>query len=173
MRLRRSPVDSPDPEPANALALFLTAIVFTVSVLSLRCSGTTDSEPETGELQVVTLTSGVAPDPDGYTFQLDGGPAQPIGLNAVATAENLRSGNHAVELALMSSPTSAALTDLWGRSASDVYAVGPTAILHYDGTEWSVVSDAPGRCPARRNCIWGTERAVFILSTGAVLVRDN
>jgi hypothetical protein len=72
----------------------------------------------------------------------------------------------------MSSPTSAALTDMWGRSASDVYAVGLNTILHYNGTAWSIVSEAPA-CRATRNCIWGTAAEVFILSKDAVLVRSN
>jgi hypothetical protein len=73
----------------------------------------------------------------------------------------------------MSSPTSAKLTQVWGRSASDVYAVGPDMILHYDGTAWSVVSEIPGRCSPVRNCIWGTAIEVFVLSKNAVLVRRN
>ncbi len=39
-------------------------------------------------------------------------------------------------------PTDKALTSLWGRSATDVYAVGGVdqgVVLHYDGTRWGVV----------------------------------
>jgi hypothetical protein len=72
----------------------------------------------------------------------------------------------------MSSPISTALVDLWGRSASDVYAVGPSIILHYNGTTWSVLSEEPA-CPERGNCIWGTAAEVFILSRNAVLVRGS
>jgi hypothetical protein len=71
----------------------------------------------------------------------------------------------------MASPVSAMLTDVWGRSAGDVYAVGPSAIAHYDGAAWSILSDTPNKCPGWRNCIWGTATDVFVLSRDAVLHR--
>jgi len=40
----------------------------------------------------------------------------------------------------MSSGTTSWLNDVWGSSASDVFAVGDTTILHYDGNGWSEIS---------------------------------
>lgn len=40
----------------------------------------------------------------------------------------------------MSSGTTSWLNDVWGSSASDVFAVGDTTILHYDGSSWSEIS---------------------------------
>jgi probable HAF family extracellular repeat protein len=54
-----------------------------------------------GNLKITTTTTGPDPDPDGYSFALDGGAAQSIGLNATTTLNNLAVGNHNVLLAGM------------------------------------------------------------------------
>ena len=36
------------------------------------------------------------------------------------------------------------LSDVWGSSDSDVYAVGEIGILHYDGTNWTLINPSPG-----------------------------
>jgi hypothetical protein len=51
-----------------------------------------------GTLDVVTATSGPAPDPDGYTFAVDGGAAQVIDLNATVELPNTPAGIHIVQL---------------------------------------------------------------------------
>jgi hypothetical protein len=60
--------------------------------------------------------------------------------------------------------TEGGLKDVWARSASDVYAVGPRALLHYDGTGWSKIPDVVG------DRIWGTSsRDVFVLRAHEIL----
>jgi Tol biopolymer transport system component len=54
--------------------------------------------PTVGAIQVVITTSGSDLDPDGYTYQVDAQPAQPIAVNASATVENLPIGAHTVLL---------------------------------------------------------------------------
>jgi len=69
----------------------------------------------------------------------------------------------------MKSMTTRDLIDVWGRSSSDVYAVGPAGVLHYDGAMWSVLGERPGTCPYGGNCIWGTEADVFVVSGSVIL----
>jgi hypothetical protein len=52
-----------------------------------------------GTLRLTSTTTGPDGDADGYTFSVDGGAAQPIGVNAQATLTNLAAGSHTVELA--------------------------------------------------------------------------
>jgi PKD repeat protein len=54
--------------------------------------------PNAGTLQVITVTTGDSPDPDGYNFALDGGANQPIAGNATASIINLAPGSHRVQL---------------------------------------------------------------------------
>jgi hypothetical protein len=53
----------------------------------------------TGALQITTTTTGPSPDPDGYTVSVDGGTAQPIGINATLAVSSLGPGTHTVALA--------------------------------------------------------------------------
>ena len=59
----------------------------------------------------------------------------------------------------MSGPVAPALTDVWGSSPTDVYAVGRDAggqtgvILHYDGSGWSPVFQLDDLI---LNAVWGT-----------------
>jgi probable HAF family extracellular repeat protein len=52
----------------------------------------------TGTLRIAAATTGPDPDPDGYTFAVDGGATQPIGLNATATLTNMSVGAHRIRL---------------------------------------------------------------------------
>src|SRR5256714_753877 len=54
--------------------------------------------PPTGSLTVSTSTSGSSPDPDGYTFSVDGGASQAIGIDATITLTGGRTGRHTVVL---------------------------------------------------------------------------
>lgn len=56
-----------------------------------------------------------------------------------------------------------ALKDVWGRSGTDIYAVGEGGILHFDGSNWTVVEPTPGLR------VWGTSADVFALGQHAVL----
>ncbi|MBA2558505.1 MAG: hypothetical protein H0V07_01215 [Propionibacteriales bacterium] len=67
----------------------------------------------------------------------------------------------------MPSPTGHNLLDVWGRSGADVYAVGDGGILHYDGSNWSFSSTAPG------TRVWGTASEVFVLTHDSVLRRSG
>lgn len=52
-----------------------------------------------GSLRITTVTQDPDPDAAGYTLVVDGGPAQPIGVNATGTVANLAAGAHSVQLA--------------------------------------------------------------------------
>jgi len=54
--------------------------------------------PPTGDLTVGASTSGVLPDPDGYTVTVDGGQARGIGINGATTYTGIAAGAHTVEL---------------------------------------------------------------------------
>src|SRR2546421_135727 len=54
--------------------------------------------PPTGNLTVSTSTSGGTPDPNGYTFTVDGGASQPIGINETITLTGVSTGSHTVVL---------------------------------------------------------------------------
>jgi dipeptidyl aminopeptidase/acylaminoacyl peptidase len=53
----------------------------------------------TGNIDVVTSTTGVELDADGYTFAVDGGAPQPVGVNETVAVLDLPVGDHDVELA--------------------------------------------------------------------------
>ena len=56
------------------------------------------------------------------------------------------------------------LSDVWGSSGSEVYAVGEGGILHYGGANWTLINPSPGIR------VWGTSAGdVFVLGHGAVL----
>jgi len=62
---------------------------------SITCA---DVPPAAGTLRIITTTTGVDPDADGYTFALDAGASQPIGVSATADVANVTSGSHSVRL---------------------------------------------------------------------------
>ena len=62
-------------------------------VLGVTCVATT------GNIEVTTATVGIDLDADGYTVQLDGGPAQALGINGTARFEGLAGGDHSVSFA--------------------------------------------------------------------------
>ncbi len=51
-----------------------------------------------GSITITTSTSGTSTDPDGFTFQVDGAPEQPIGASASVTVTDLPPGSHTVAL---------------------------------------------------------------------------
>jgi hypothetical protein len=54
--------------------------------------------------------------------------------------------------------------DIWGGSASNVYAVGPDGIMHYDGISWKRINDAGGQR------VWATSPTdMFVPMENAVL----
>src|SRR5437764_695462 len=72
---------------ANASGGTATA-AFTISCTAL-----------TGNLTVSTTTTGANLDPDGYTFAVDGGTPQPIGINATIPLTGIPTGSRTVDLA--------------------------------------------------------------------------
>jgi len=60
------------------------------------------------------------------------------------------------------------LLSVWGSSATDVYAVGPGIMHHFDGIEWSTTY------PPVSKGIWGSDSAnVYILGSQALLHYDG
>ena len=60
------------------------------------------------------------------------------GVFAVGSEGSIVQGRHKGDLALVPTPTEARLLEVWGRSASDVFAVGEGGtILHFDGDAWT------------------------------------
>jgi hypothetical protein len=52
----------------------------------------------TGSLRIAAATSGLSPDPDGYTITLDGNARSALGVTAEVTLESIPPGSHAVGL---------------------------------------------------------------------------
>jgi Bacterial Ig-like domain (group 1)/Bacterial Ig-like domain (group 3) len=62
---------------------------------TVTCAG----PPQTvGSIRVITSTIGPNPDPDGYQFAIDSGPAQAIGSTSTATVNDIGVGDHTVVL---------------------------------------------------------------------------
>lgn len=58
---------------------------------------------------------------------------------------------------------------IWGRSATDVYAVGYDSVLHFDGSSWTVIScpegDSDSVCERiRPRALFGNDQGVYIAS---------
>src|SRR5712691_6565020 len=85
--------------------------------------------PTTGDLTVTTSTSGASPDPDGYTFAVDGGSGQAIGINASVTVNGLTAGSHTVVLSgiagncTVSGGTSRTVTVIAGQAVTATFTV--------------------------------------------------
>ena len=88
-------VEGDNPRTAIVTAGATATVAFTVTCSALP--------PNTGTLQVTTVTSGSNPDPDGYTIALDGGATQPIGSSATLTVSGIAAGPHTVTLASVAS----------------------------------------------------------------------
>ena len=78
---------------AAGLALLVLAAI------AVGCTGENLVEPDTGTLEIGSATTGVELDTDGYTVQIDGGPARPLGPNATVQIPEVASGTHTVLLA--------------------------------------------------------------------------
>src|SRR6266566_7238171 len=70
----------------------VTAGQTTTEPFSISCTATT------GTLNVTTSTSGGSPDPNGYTFTVDGGPSQPIQTNQTIPLTGVSATSHTVDL---------------------------------------------------------------------------
>jgi len=70
-----------------------------LAAIAVGCTGENLVEPDTGTLEIGSATTGVELDTDGYTVQIDGGPARPLGPNATVEILEVASGTHTVLLA--------------------------------------------------------------------------
>jgi hypothetical protein len=70
----------------------------------------------------------------------------------------------------MTAPPVGPLLDVWGFSASDVYAVGAGTMLHFDGQAWNEVQSVPQRLAG----VWGSSAAdVFTVGSGGTIIRGS
>ena len=94
--------------------------------------------PAVGSIRVVTSTIGPNPDPDGYLFAIDDGPAQAIPSTSTATVNDVAPGDYSVALSGVAS--NCGLTDIRSRGVTvragetadavftvTCYAMGPSA----------------------------------------------
>jgi hypothetical protein len=91
------------------------------------CGGDDLTQPGTGTLEITTTTAGPEPDPDGYTFQIDGGPNTPIGSSA-STTTDLPEGSHSIRLTGLADNCAVAenprdVTVVGGQTATATFAV--------------------------------------------------
>ena len=77
---------------ANPRSVNLTAGATADVSFAVSCSATT------GSVEIHTATTGSNPDPDGYAVSVDGGPAQPIGVNATLPIAGVPAGVHQIAL---------------------------------------------------------------------------
>jgi hypothetical protein len=83
-------------------------ILFTFALLTLGCEKEVPTEFATGQLAIVTTTSGDEPDPDGYTVQVDGDQPQPIGATGQLQPSTVAAGDHTVIISGIAANCSAA-----------------------------------------------------------------
>jgi hypothetical protein len=80
-----------------SLSLGLT--VFSVfSVLSCSDTARNPNQPVTGSLEITTTTTGQPSTGDGYSYMLDGNPAEPIAFNTTIQLTDLFVGSHTIQL---------------------------------------------------------------------------
>ncbi len=66
--------------------------------------------------------------------------------------------------------TSQRAYSIWGRSGDELYAVGSSLILHYDGASWTAVSGGAG---LDLTTVWGNESEVFAVGYNGAIVRHD
>ena len=83
-------VDGDNPRAAAVVAGATVRVA-----ISVTCS---PLPPSTGTIEISTATTGPSQDPDGYSFTIDAGNAQPIGVNGTASVAGFAAGSHSVRL---------------------------------------------------------------------------
>ena len=74
-------------------------LIPSASAIAIACGGgETLDVPTTGTLELTTSTTGIEPDPDGYTVQIDAQPAEPIGTSGRLQKTDLEAGDHTILL---------------------------------------------------------------------------
>lgn len=82
-----------------AVRLHLKRLILLAAPLAgLGCGGGSGTDAILPALNIITSTTGVELDPDGYSFSIDGQAAQPISSNASLTVDEMADGPHTVEL---------------------------------------------------------------------------
>ena len=79
----------------NARTVTVTSGANASVVYTITCA---TPPPGAGSLHITTATTGPDPDANGFTFAIDGGANQPIGVNGTTTLTNLAAGVHSVTL---------------------------------------------------------------------------
>jgi len=78
---------------------------------------------------------------------------------------------------MMDSPVTQNLNAVWGRSRSDIYAVGNNGvILHYNGIDWKIQIASNQSSPIQNDlhAIWGNDTDIYIAGDdGLILKRDS
>src|SRR5918992_103863 len=69
------------------------------AAITIACGkGETLDVPATGALELTTSTTGIEPDPDGYTVQIDDQPGEPIAPSGSLQKTNIEAGDHTILL---------------------------------------------------------------------------
>jgi hypothetical protein len=69
-----------------------------LSVVSCSDEARNPNQPSTGSLEITTTTSGQPSTGDGFSYVLDGNPAEPIAFNTTIHLTDLIVGSHTIEL---------------------------------------------------------------------------
>jgi hypothetical protein len=83
-------------EGNNPRSVTVVAGETVVEAIAVVCA---EAPPSTGGVTVTTATSGVSPDPDGYSVTVDGDEGRPIGVDGSVSVSGLSAGDHLVGLA--------------------------------------------------------------------------
>ena len=112
----------------------VVSALLVMAAIAVGCTGENLVQPDTGTLEIISSTTGVELDDDGYTVQVDGGAAQPLGPTATLEITDVPSGPHTILLAGASAncavggPNPRSISITGGQAASLTFAVacGPT-----------------------------------------------
>jgi len=123
----------------------------------------------TGSLRIVTVTTGASQDPDGYTYAVDAGAPQPIGVSASATLDSVVAGQHTILLAglatncTLQGEASRAVTVTGGGTTEVAYTITCSALA----LQWSTMETG-----TRYNFadVWGSS-PTDVFTVGAPEVR--
>jgi probable HAF family extracellular repeat protein len=81
---------------------FLVWFSLGLALTGLSCGGEDATAPNTGSLEITTISSGPESDSDGYTVSVDGGAETSIGGNSTIRRDNLEPGPHTIRLSGLS-----------------------------------------------------------------------
>jgi Tol biopolymer transport system component len=76
----------------------LNLLIAGAVLTGLSCGGADIQAPTTGSIEITSSTTGVSPDPDGYTITLDGTDRGALDVSGGVTLEGLTEGSHTVGL---------------------------------------------------------------------------